>query len=136
MKRNSTNKDQQAAENKSEQKQKQEMEVCMFLWTQKGGKFPYVTGRCGTGEDSFKVVGFFNNKKKNPKEPDLRIYESFEKGHSKDAVASLWIRESKQGLSYYTGADNESKRLVAFRNLNPKTEKSPSIIVYYENEKE
>ena len=116
------------------EQRKSNLEQCMALWTQKGGKVLYVTGIVGEGADAFRVVGFFNGKKKNPKEPDLRVYEQLEKGHSKEALASLWVAQAKSGGQYYWGRDNEQKRLVAFLNPNKKNPKEPDIRVYYQQE--
>lgn len=124
------------------EKKESTLKHCMTLWTKESKKTIYVSGVCGEREDpnKFNVVGFFNGKKKNPNEPDLRIYESFgthggdRMGHSKDAVASLWLHTTKDGVQYYTGLDNENLRLVAFLNRNKKKDSHPDINVYYDTE--
>lgn len=128
MKRNNS-----VAEQKEQTvERKNNLVQCMALWTHKNAKVPYVTGLVGArGEEQFKVVGFFNGKKKNPKEPDLRIYEDLEKGRSREELVSLWLAQAKSGTQYYYGYDNEKKRVVAFHNANKKSEKSPDITVYY-----
>ena len=56
----------------AEQKKEFNMKQIFVMWIRKGdnGK-QYVSGVDAAGE---RLVGFFNGKKKNPKEPDLRIY--------------------------------------------------------------
>ena len=69
------------------------------LWknTSKDGKTTYFTGVSRTG---CKLVGFYNGKKKNPNEPDLRIYAQPEEGNASDELAALWVKESKAGKKY------------------------------------
>ena len=80
-----------------------------------------------------KVIGFFNTNKKNPKEPDIRIYVLDEKNNIGKEVASLWDSLSKQNVRYLTGITDEKEKLVGFYG-NEHEEKRPFIRVYFEEE--
>lgn len=99
------------------------MEQAFALWQNKGkdGK-KYFTG---SG-----LIAFYNTMKKNPKEPDLRIYNKVAKGEKLgDEITSLWCNVSKAGKKYLTGKYN-GKKVVAFIN-DKATEKQPYIVAYY-----
>lgn len=104
------------------------------LWEAKKGNKVYYTGRTA-GDAPIRVVAFVNIDKKNPKQPDINIYEQVEKGQDKPQIASLWLNESKAGKKYYSGADNENYKLVGFINENTMEGKYPSIRVYYADKK-
>ena len=69
----------------------------------------------GVMKDNQKVIGFYNSHKKNPQEPDLRIYPRLEDGKMGTEVASLWCNVSeKSGKKYLAGyvfleGDNKEK---------------------------
>ena len=88
----------------------------------------YLTGKT---PDGLRLVGFFNGKKKNPKEPDVRIYETDKEGNLKDdELVSLWVNISKNDKKYLSGKIGEM-RVVGF--INSKAEpngKIPYITVY------
>lgn len=103
------------------------------LWknTSKDGKTTYFTGVSRTG---WKLVGFYNGKKKNPNEPDLRIYAQTEEGKAGDELAALWVKESKAGKKYLTGKLTDQEiYLTAFINGSG-NEKQPYLRVYLQSE--
>lgn len=104
------------------------------LWENKKGDKIYYTGKTA-GDKSVRLVGFINDDKKNPKQPDLQVYEQAEKGEKKTQVSSLWINKSKAGKLYYSGQDNENQKLVGFANEDTQDGKYPSIRVYYSDNK-
>lgn len=88
----------------------------------------------GKDENGINLVGFFNTKKQNPKEPDLRVYVQGEDGKaSKDEFISLWCNVSANGNKYLTGKLGE-KRVVGFIRKND-NEKAPYVSVYYSEDK-
>lgn len=76
----------------------------LTMWIYKGkNNVKYLSGKTDE-EHSLKLKGFFNGKKKNPKEPDIRIYKQLDKGVlSKDEFISLWVKVSKGGKKYISG---------------------------------
>lgn len=116
----------------TETKKEFKMEQAFALWknTSKSGS-EYFTGSDG----KTKLVAFYNGKKKNPKEPDLRVYAQDKDGKAeKDELVSLWVNVSKNGKKYLSGKLGE-KRLVGFINENAK-EKQPYVSVYFSDEQE
>lgn len=82
--------------------------------------------------NTFKLIGYFNTNKKNPKEPDIRIYSLNDEGKQDSEVASLWESISKNNNRYLTGTTNEKEKLIAFYG-NSEDEKRPYIRAYYKN---
>ena len=82
--------------------------------------------------NTFKLIGYFNTNKKNPKEPDIRIYSLNDEGKQDSEVASLWESVSKNNNRYLTGTTNEKEHLIAFYG-NTEDEKRPYIRAYYKN---
>ena len=74
--------------------------------------------------------GWFKTKKKNPNEPDVRIYERDEEGKQGEEIAVLWANVSAAGTKYMTGTTNDKEKLVAFYGDEYET-KRPFIRVYY-----
>ena len=112
----------------TETKKEIKMEQAFALWkqTSKAGN-EYFTGSDG----KTKLVAFYNGKKKNPKEQDLRVYAMDKDGKAEEKeLVSLWCNVSKSGKKYLTGK-LEEKRLVGFINENPKNEKQPYVSVYF-----
>ena len=99
-----------------------------ILWahTSKNG-MKYLSGNVHHDEvGELKCTGFFNAKKKNPKEPDLRIYLHDEDGKvSQDACISLWANVSKNGKGYFSGITDEQEKVIAFSG------KKNSLRIYY-----
>lgn len=84
------------------------------MWLKKNDKGnQYLSGKT---PDGLRLVGFFNGKKKNPKEPDVRIYELNAEGKmSEKELISLWVNVSKNNKKYLSGKIGEC-RVVGFIN--------------------
>lgn len=104
------------------------------LWENKKGDKVYFTGKTSE-EKPVRLVAFINEDKKNPQQPDIHVYIQAEKGEKKVQVASLWQNKSKAGKDYFSGSDNENKKLVGFINDDTQDGKYPSIRVYYSDNK-
>lgn len=113
---------------------KSNLEEVLALWENKKENTTYYTGKTA-GENAIRVVAFINSNKKNPNQPDINIYEQVEKGKEKPQVAQLWQNKSKSGKLYYSGTDNENKKIVGFINENTQNGKYPTIRVYYSDNK-
>lgn len=100
------------------------------LWKHKdkNGK-PYFSGNIE--ESRTKLTAFFNTNKKNPKEPDVRVYEQYQDGKlSKEEYTSLWANVSeKTGKKYLSGKIGD-KRVVGFVNEDTES-KRPYVSVYF-----
>lgn len=83
--------------------------------------------------NKIKLVAFFNSNKKNPKEPDVRIYTVNVEGKQDKEVASLWEYVSKNNKRYLTGSTDEKEKLVAFYG-NEEDEKKPYIRAYFKED--
>lgn len=107
-------------------------EVCA-LWKREGGKTSYYTGVLK--EDEKHIVAFYNLDKKNPKEPDLRVYQQVKKGEKlQGEIMSLWVQLTKnKDKKYLTGVDNANRRLVGFINENP-SKLAPTIAIYLQGD--
>lgn len=105
------------------------LEQAFVLWknTSKKGT-EYLKGKDLHGN---KVLGYFNTNKKNPKEPDVRVYVVAEDGKTDKEIASLWDYTSKSGKQYLSGSTDEKEKLVAFYG---KSEKAPHISAYFRPE--
>ena len=112
-----------------EVKQELTLKEAFVLWRNKSEKGNDYLSGFTSGEEQTKLVGFFNTSKKNPKEPDVRVYTQTEKGENLE-VASLWANVSKNDNKYLTGSTNENEKLVAFYGKENE-EKRPYIRVYY-----
>lgn len=104
------------------------------LWEAKKDDTVYYTGKT-SGDKSIRIVAFINSVKKNPNQPDIKVYQQAEKGQEKPQLASLWQNKSKAGKLYYSGKDNENKVIVGFINENTQSGKYPTIRVYYSDKK-
>lgn len=95
------------------------------LWKSKTktGK-TYLTGKTADGERQ--LVGFFNTHKKNPNEPDARIYIQED---MKEEYCSLWSNVSEKGNKFLSGKV-DGKRVIGFINEKPEN-KRPYVSVYY-----
>ena len=109
------------------------------LWlkeSKKGNK--YLTGFVSANQD-MKLIAYFNTDKKNPKEPDVRVYQSIKNEDGtytigEKEVASLWTQTSAKETEYLTGTTDENERLVAFIGDVHK-EMRPYIRAYFKEEK-
>lgn len=113
---------------------KSNLEEVLALWESKKGNTVYFTGKTA-GDKPIRVVAFLNESKKNEKEPDINIYEQAPKGEKKTQIASLWENKSKAGKDYFSGKDNEGKKIVGFINEDTQDGKYPAIRVYYSDNK-
>ena len=91
----------------------------------------YLSGMLSNTDDKKYLVGYYNTNKKNPKEPDIRIYILNEEGSQDHEIASLWTSESKNGTTYLTGLTDEKEKLVGFFG-DSENETRPLIRVYIE----
>lgn len=111
-----------------------ELKQMFALWDaeSKDGKTAYYTGKSNDGK--IRLVAFINSQKKNPKQPDIDIYEQPEKGKkAENQVASLWENTSKAGKRYLSGSTNENEKIIAFYNDDTQGGKYPSIRAYYKD---
>lgn len=96
----------------------------MWIYKSKNGD-KYLSGKT---EDGQKIRGFFNNKKENPKEPDIRIYLVNDKGDlSKEEYVSLWCNAKENGKRHLSGKI-DGKRVVGFFNSKAKVD---GVIPYF-----
>lgn len=122
---------------KKVESERKELKPIFALWTKqsKEGK-AYYTGKT---EDGVRLIAFPNSNKKNPKEPDVRIYanEKQEDGTyvmGKEEVASLWSNIAENGNRYLSGSTNENEKLVGF--YGELTEETKPYIRVYLQDKE
>lgn len=121
-----TTKTTEATQNKATQR---EQAFAMWRKKSKNDKY-YFTGKSSDSN----LVAFYNGMKKNPKEPDLRVYKVDEDGKMTDKVlTSLWCNTSKNGTKYLTGKLN-GKRIVGFF-YKGENEKAPYFTCYYSEDK-
>lgn len=79
------------------------------------------------------LIAYFNSNKKNPKEPDIRVYSLVE-GKQDIEVASLWENVSEnKGTRYLTGSTNDNEKLVAFYGKEHE-EARPYLRAYYKQD--
>lgn len=113
-----------------ENKKEFNLEEAFAMWRQEGKQGHYFSGKAG----SIKLLGFYNGKKKNPKEPDIRIYPCDADGNiEKDPVCSLWVNTSKKGTRYLSGT-YIGKKVTGFINSDTKGDKRPYFRVYFQEE--
>lgn len=117
-------------ENKKENENKSELKELFALWKKESTKNTvYYTGNLTIDNKKHDIVVFANNKT-NDKQPDYRIYLNDENKKSDDSIISLWKTTAKSGLNYYSGLDNENKKVIAFNN-NKSNDFQPDIVGYY-----
>lgn len=80
------------------------------------------------------LVGYFNSKKRNPKEPDIRVYTLNDKGEQDKEVCSLWENVSKNGKRYLTGTTDDKEKIIGFYNEDKKESNRPYIRAYFKQE--
>lgn len=113
--------------------QKKRLQGVCALWkrTGKNGN-QYFSGV--TEDKMTQLTAFYNTKKQNLKEPDLRVYARDENGNlSKAEFLSLWCNATKKGKKILSGKLN-GKRVVGFIKADA-TEKQPYISIYFEEDK-
>ena len=126
-------------------KQKKEfnMKQVMTLWLKKSKSgMQYLSGIYVYDENAGNdgkvyVTGFINGKKKNPKEPDIRIYQNVqgEKCDDDYIIISLWCNVSRSGKKYFTGKIDDMK-FVGFINSNATVDSKIPYITLYESNSE
>lgn len=105
------------------------------LWKQTSRNgLEYLSGKTSEIENPTKLISYFNTNKRNPKEPDIRVYATKE-GQKDIEVATLWenVSDSK-GTRYLTGLSNDNEKLVAFYGKENE-EKRPYIKCYIKENK-
>ena len=94
-----------------------ELEEAFVLWKQEGKNGgTYLSGFATSNKE--RLIGYFNSKKENPKEPDIRVFDLNEDGQRKNEIAVLWENLDKKGGKYLTGKTTyenvENVKLVAW----------------------
>lgn len=119
-----------------EEKKGFDLKEAFVLWrkTSKAGK-DYLTGFVSENQE-LRLIAYFNTDKKNPKEPDVRVYQSIKNedgtySKSEKEVASLWTNVDKNEKKYLTGTTDEHEKLVGWFGDEHK-ELRPFIRCYYE----
>ena len=110
-----------------------DLKEAFALWERQKGDIVYYTGKT-SGEDSIGIVAFISTTKKNPNQPDVRVYEQAEKGEEKKELAVLWFNQSKAGKPYYSGFTNDKEKIIGFLNQDTQEGKYPALRVYYKSE--
>ena len=97
------------------EERKFDLTEAFVLWekTSKAGR-KYLSGKTSEELDFLELVGFYNTNKKNPKEPDIRIYDIDSEGNQGNEVCSLWENISKNENRYLTGTTNDNEKIIAF----------------------
>jgi hypothetical protein len=116
-----------------------ELQPIFSLWKRKSkdGKKTYFSGKTTDGDY---VVGFYNTKKKNPKEPDLRVYYQPDEDMKYTRSFSIWHNvNDKTGKEYFSGvyqdeSSTETYKIVGFKSKS-KNEKAPELNFYIREEK-
>lgn len=87
---------------------------------------------------SKEYVGFYNSNKKNPKEPDLRVYKKDENGKiGKESLLDMWCNPTKDGKGKYLTGKISGRKVVGFITKEWTEEsKKPYLSVYYSDEVE
>lgn len=106
---------------------------CLSLWISesKNGN-EYLSGKLSSDLGGSRVIGYFNTNKKNPKEPDVRVYTLDNEGKQDKEIASLWENVSKNEIRYLTGTSDEKEKLLGFYGDKDQV-KLPYIRVYFNN---
>ena len=114
--------------------QKSTLNELFAMWKQKSkaGK-SYFTGK----DSGVQLKGFYNTKKENPKEPDLKIYKVDDNGElCKDVFLALWCNATESGKKYLSGKLKD-ERVVAFINEKATEDnKQPYLRVYLSDKTE
>lgn len=99
----------------------------MWLKSTKDKKNTFLSGQMANKE---RLVGFINGMKKNPNEPDMRIYKVDAEGKAeKESFASLWVNLSKADKKYISGVCGDVK-LVGFFGKGGVDDKIPYFTIY------
>lgn len=111
-----------------------DLKEAFALWEQKSKSgVDYFTGKT-SDKNPIRLVAFINGTKKNPKQPDISIYEKVAKDEKPNQIASLWEQQSKTGKSYLSGTTNDNEKIIAFYNDNTQDGKYPIIRAYFKSD--
>ena len=112
--------------------QKETLQEAFVLWKVKSKSgMDYLSGNLKLTEDlQVKVIGYFNGEKKNPNEPDIKVYSLDHEGNQDKEICALWEQVSHAGKRYFTGVSDEKEKVVAFYN-NDQENNRPYIRCYY-----
>ena len=120
-----------------EEVEKTKLEEAFALWRHeaKSGA-SYLSGNTPTDKNGSKLalVGYFNSKKRNPKEPDIRVYTLDSEGKQDKEVCSLWENVSKNEKRYLTGTTDDKEKIIGFYNEDKKESNRPYIRAYFKQE--
>lgn len=118
-------------EKQEEVKKEFNLKEAFVLWRNKAqsGNY-YLSGFASEECGSQKLVGYFVSNKKNPKEPDVRVYTLDAEGNQDKEVASIWENISKNDVRYLTGVTDDKEKLVCFYGKENE-EKRPYIRAYF-----
>ena len=114
-------------------KQKQKLTEAFALWRNKAQSGEYYLSGYANGNKEFKLLGYFNPNKNNPKEPDVRVYSLDSNGKRDKEVASLWENLDRNEERYLTGTTDEKEKIVAWYGKENE-EKRPYIRAYYKQD--
>lgn len=115
---------------KKNEEKRGELKEILVLWSKTSEKgLEYLSG--SLSDEKKYLVGYFNTTKKNPKEPDIRVYLLNDEGKQDHEICSLWNTESKNGVQYLTGVTDEKEKLVGFYG-DENNKARPLIKVYME----
>ena len=117
---------------KEETKEGSALKELFVLWskTSKAGQ-TYLSGKLSDEKENVYLIGYYNTTKKNPNEPDIRIYNLDEEGKQDHVVCSLWNSESKNKTEYLSGVTDENEKVVGFYGDRENSAR-PLIRVYIE----
>ena len=118
------------AMNKTNRQQENLKEIFALWKRQSKAGNTYFSGKNSIGEN---IVGFFNTNKKNPKEPDLKVYYYAGEEIAKEPVLSMWCNVSNNGKKYLTGKIDKH-RYIGFINGDDQDGKHPYVRIYLREE--
>lgn len=124
---------QETKEVEKEVKQEFNLEEAFHMWknTSRSGNI-YLKGATNEELDPIQLVGYFNTNKKNPKEPDIRIFSLDSENKQDKEVCSLWENISKNEKRYLTGITDDKEKVIGF--YSDENSKKPYIRVYYKQD--
>lgn len=108
------------------------LQEAFVLWKVKSKSgIDYLSGNLKIKENEYvRIIGYFNGEKKNPNEPDIRIFSLDPEGNQDKEICSLWEHLSKNDVRYLTGISDENEKVVAFYNKDTENNR-PYIRCYY-----
>lgn len=124
------------AETKETERKETNLVEAFILWKNVSkNNINYLSGHTSEKLGNVKLIGYFNTNKKNPKEPDIRVYVLDNENKQGKEVADLWESISPKETRYLTGTTDEKENLVAFYG-DEHQEKRPYVRAYFREEKE